>query len=152
MRLYLENQNQNQREKQWTKFPGMVGHAFNPSTREVEAGGTSVFEASLVYRAGSGTLRDPRWMSVPLLQLNACCHMQSLRPSQSNIKNKRKNRKTKGWYSPHLQKSYKKKNQIYSLISGGKALPAKDAQGWGPRMGSFRPELQADRAQLETHF
>jgi hypothetical protein len=35
----------------------MVAHAFNPSTREAEAGGFSEFEASLVYRVSSRTAR-----------------------------------------------------------------------------------------------
>jgi hypothetical protein len=37
--------------------PGVVVHAFNPSTREAEAGGISEFEASLVYRVSSRTAR-----------------------------------------------------------------------------------------------
>ena len=32
----------------------MVTPAFNPSTREAEAGGVSEFEASLIYRVSSG--------------------------------------------------------------------------------------------------
>jgi hypothetical protein len=34
-----------------------VAHAFNPSTREAEAGGFLKFEASLVYRVSSRTAR-----------------------------------------------------------------------------------------------
>jgi hypothetical protein len=37
--------------------PGVVAHAFNPSTREAEAGGISEFEASLVYKVSSRTAR-----------------------------------------------------------------------------------------------
>lgn len=37
----------------------VVGHAFNPSTREAEAGG-SALEASLVCRVGSRTARAPQ--------------------------------------------------------------------------------------------
>jgi hypothetical protein len=33
----------------------VVAHAFNPSTREAEAGGSLEFEASLVYRVSSRT-------------------------------------------------------------------------------------------------
>jgi hypothetical protein len=36
----------------------VVAQAFNPSTREAEAGGISEFEASLVYRVSSSTARD----------------------------------------------------------------------------------------------
>jgi hypothetical protein len=35
----------------------VVAHAFNPSTWEAEAGGSSEFEASLVYRVSSRTAR-----------------------------------------------------------------------------------------------
>jgi hypothetical protein len=35
----------------------MVGHAFDPSTREAEAGGYLSFEASLVYKVSSRTAR-----------------------------------------------------------------------------------------------
>ena len=35
----------------------MVAHAFNPSTREAEAGGSLEFEASLVYKVSSRTAR-----------------------------------------------------------------------------------------------
>jgi hypothetical protein len=35
----------------------VVAHAFNPSTREAEAGGYLEFEASLVYRVSSKTAR-----------------------------------------------------------------------------------------------
>jgi hypothetical protein len=35
----------------------VVAHAFNPSTREAEAGGFLEFEASLVYRVSSRTAR-----------------------------------------------------------------------------------------------
>jgi hypothetical protein len=35
----------------------VVAHTFNPSTQEAEAGGSLEFEASLVYRVGSGTVR-----------------------------------------------------------------------------------------------
>jgi hypothetical protein len=35
----------------------VVAHAFNPSTREAEAGGSLEFEASLVYRVSSRTAR-----------------------------------------------------------------------------------------------
>jgi hypothetical protein len=37
--------------------PGVVAHAFNPSTREAEAGGFLEFEASLVYKVSSRTAR-----------------------------------------------------------------------------------------------
>jgi hypothetical protein len=39
--------------------PGVVAHAFNPSTREAETGGflSSEFEASLVYKVSSRTAR-----------------------------------------------------------------------------------------------
>jgi hypothetical protein len=37
--------------------PGVVAHAFNPSTREAEAGNISEFEASLVYKVSSRTAR-----------------------------------------------------------------------------------------------
>jgi hypothetical protein len=37
--------------------PGVVAHAFNPSTREAEAGGFLEFEASLAYRVSSRTAR-----------------------------------------------------------------------------------------------
>jgi hypothetical protein len=37
--------------------PGMVTHFFNPSTREVEAGGFLSLRASLVYRVSSRTAR-----------------------------------------------------------------------------------------------
>jgi hypothetical protein len=37
--------------------PGMVAHAFNPSTREAEAGGFLEFEASLIYKVSSRTAR-----------------------------------------------------------------------------------------------
>jgi hypothetical protein len=37
--------------------PGVVTHAFNPSTREAEAVGFSEFEASLIYRVSSRTAR-----------------------------------------------------------------------------------------------
>jgi hypothetical protein len=50
--------------KKKKKEPGMVGHAFNPSTREAEAGGFE-FEGSLVYRVSSrtatATQRNPVW-------------------------------------------------------------------------------------------
>jgi hypothetical protein len=37
---------------------GVMAHAFNPNTREAEAGGLiSEFEASLVYRVSSRTAR-----------------------------------------------------------------------------------------------
>ena len=39
------------------KKPGVVACAFNPSTREAEAGGFSEFEASLVYKVSSRTAR-----------------------------------------------------------------------------------------------
>jgi hypothetical protein len=40
------------------KKPGVVAHTFNPSTREVEAGGSlSLRQASLVYRVSSRTTR-----------------------------------------------------------------------------------------------
>jgi hypothetical protein len=35
----------------------VVAHAFNPSTREAEAGGSLEFEASLVYKVSSRTAR-----------------------------------------------------------------------------------------------
>jgi hypothetical protein len=34
----------------------VVAHAYNPSTREAEAGGSLEFEASLVYRVSSRTV------------------------------------------------------------------------------------------------
>jgi hypothetical protein len=37
--------------------PGVVVHAFNPSTREAEAGRSLEFEASLVHRVSSRTAR-----------------------------------------------------------------------------------------------
>jgi hypothetical protein len=37
--------------------PGVVAHAFNPSTREAEAGESLEFEASLVYKVSSRTAR-----------------------------------------------------------------------------------------------
>jgi hypothetical protein len=37
--------------------PGVVAHTFNPSTPEAEAGWTSEFEASLVYKVSSRTAR-----------------------------------------------------------------------------------------------
>jgi hypothetical protein len=37
--------------------PGVVAHAFNPSTWEAEAGGFLEFEASLVYRVSSRTAK-----------------------------------------------------------------------------------------------
>jgi hypothetical protein len=39
--------------------PGVVAHAFNPSTREAEAGGflSLRFEASLVYKVSARTAR-----------------------------------------------------------------------------------------------
>jgi hypothetical protein len=43
--------------KKKKKKPGVVAHAFNPSTREAEAGGFSEFEASLVYKVSSRTAR-----------------------------------------------------------------------------------------------
>lgn len=41
-------------------MPGVVAHTFSPSTWEAEAGGSLVFEASLVYRATSRTARVPK--------------------------------------------------------------------------------------------
>jgi hypothetical protein len=38
----------------------VVVHAFNPSTWEAEAGLISEFEASLVYKVSSRTVRDTR--------------------------------------------------------------------------------------------
>ena len=35
----------------------VAAHAFNPSTRDAEAGGFSEFEASLVYRVSSRTVK-----------------------------------------------------------------------------------------------
>jgi hypothetical protein len=37
--------------------PGVVAHAFNPSTREAEASGFLSSEASLVYKVSSRTAR-----------------------------------------------------------------------------------------------
>jgi hypothetical protein len=37
--------------------PGVVAHAFNPSTQEAEAGGFLSSEASLVYKMSSRTAR-----------------------------------------------------------------------------------------------
>jgi hypothetical protein len=44
-------------QKEINVLPGMVAHAFNPSTWEAEAGRFSEFEASLVYRVSSRTAR-----------------------------------------------------------------------------------------------
>jgi hypothetical protein len=38
-------------------WPGLVAHAFNPSTWEAEAGGFLSFDASLVYKVSSRTAR-----------------------------------------------------------------------------------------------
>jgi hypothetical protein len=43
-------------KKEWPQ-PGVVAHAFNPSTREAEAGGFLSSEVSLVYRVSSRTAR-----------------------------------------------------------------------------------------------
>jgi hypothetical protein len=43
--------------KKFSLQPGVVAHAFNPSTREAEAGGSLEFEASLVYKVSSRTAR-----------------------------------------------------------------------------------------------
>jgi hypothetical protein len=44
--------------KKLSQGQGVVAHAFNPSTREAEAGrGISEFEASLVYKVSSRTAR-----------------------------------------------------------------------------------------------
>jgi hypothetical protein len=55
----------------------MVAHAFNPSTREAEAGGSLEFEASLVYKVSSRTARA--------IQRN---------PVSKNQKQKNKNKQT----------------------------------------------------------
>jgi hypothetical protein len=39
------------------KKPGVVAHAFNPSTWEADAGEFLEFEASLIYRVSSRTAR-----------------------------------------------------------------------------------------------
>jgi hypothetical protein len=53
---------------------GMVAHAFNPSTREAEAGKISEFEASLVYRVSSRTARaiprNPVWKTTTTTKQN----------------------------------------------------------------------------------
>jgi hypothetical protein len=37
MRPHVKNKKQKQKQKQKQKVPGVVAHAFNPSTREAEA-------------------------------------------------------------------------------------------------------------------
>jgi hypothetical protein len=67
--------------------PGVVAHAFNPSTREAEAGRwISEFEASLVYRVSSRTARAA--------QKN---------PVSKNQKNKTKQNKTKEKYFEEME-------------------------------------------------
>jgi hypothetical protein len=51
-----------------TPKPGVVAHAFNPSTQETEAGGSLEFEASLVYKVSSRTARAIQNTEKPCLE------------------------------------------------------------------------------------
>jgi hypothetical protein len=53
----LKGYNCNKLKLKYANSPGVVVHAFNPSTQEAEAGGFSEFEASLVYRVSSRIAR-----------------------------------------------------------------------------------------------
>jgi hypothetical protein len=55
--LHIINKSLKKKKKKKRCKPGVVVHAFNPSTQEAEAGRFLMFEASLVYKVSSRTAR-----------------------------------------------------------------------------------------------
>ena len=83
VKIYLDIKANTQTNKQTLHFSqAVVVHAFNPSTQEAEAGQSLEFEASLVYRMSSRTVRTT--------QRNPVSKKQTKTKKQNQIKTKAK--------------------------------------------------------------